>query len=133
MTQDRIDSTKPTEMTLRGWKRSPKPDGALVGFAAVNLPYKGSILEIDDLPVCENNGKAWAAWPGKPIITAEGFAHLAMRLVRGVFLRTRLSVGEDFADTSESAAEAAWWLAAYPEASSASREKMMLRARRWAR
>jgi hypothetical protein len=55
----------------------------------------------------------------------------AIRLVKGTFLRTRLDA--PVADTSESAAEAARWTAAYPTASEAAREKMARRACRRAR
>ena len=58
---------------------------------------------------------------------------LIIRRVKGVFLRTQLPAGEIIAGTTESAAEAAWWVAAYPEVSAATREKMVLRARRRAR
>jgi hypothetical protein len=54
-------------LQLRAWKRAPKP-GTLRGFACITLPYKGSQLEIDDLPVLMINGKAWAAFPGKPVV-----------------------------------------------------------------
>jgi hypothetical protein len=67
-----------------------------------------------------------------PVVT-ELAANLVIRRVKGVFLRTRLPAGDPVTDTGESAAEAAWWAAAYPEVSAATREKMVLRARRRAR
>jgi hypothetical protein len=57
----------PRRMTLRSWK--PLRKGALIGFAAISLPAG---LEIDDIPVLMINGKAWAALPGRPVITADG-------------------------------------------------------------
>lgn len=64
--------SRPTvrRLTLRNWKRVAK--GALIGFASISLPIGGADLHIDDLPVLETNGRAWATWPGKPVITAEG-------------------------------------------------------------
>jgi hypothetical protein len=59
-------------MRLRSWKRVGKPGSALIGVARIALPYKGDWLEIDDLPVLMTSGKAWAAWPGKPLLTKEG-------------------------------------------------------------
>jgi hypothetical protein len=50
-------------MQLRGWKRIDKADSALVGFAAIALPYRGGWLVVD---------KVWATWPGKPVLTREG-------------------------------------------------------------
>jgi hypothetical protein len=60
------------KIELRSWKRIDKAGSALVGVARIALPYKGDWLEIDDLPVLTTNGKAWAAWPGKPLLTKEG-------------------------------------------------------------
>ena len=59
-------------MQLRSWKRVEKPGSALVGFAGIALPYKGGWLVVDDLPVLTTNGKLWATWPGKPVLTREG-------------------------------------------------------------
>jgi hypothetical protein len=55
---------------LRSWKRVDK--GALIGFAGIALPWRGAWLAIDDLPVLTTNGKAWAIWPGKALLTREG-------------------------------------------------------------
>jgi hypothetical protein len=49
-----------------------KAGSALVGVAGVALPYKGGWLIVDDLPVLMVNGKAWATWPAKPLLTKEG-------------------------------------------------------------
>lgn len=62
----------PRRMQLRSWKRIEKPGSALLGLAGIALPVGGSWLEIDDLPVLTTNGKIWAAWPGKPVLTREG-------------------------------------------------------------
>jgi hypothetical protein len=61
-------------LTLRSWKRLDKPgsSSSLIGFANVTLPYRGGQLEVDDLPVLMSNGKAWAAFPGKPVLTSDG-------------------------------------------------------------
>jgi hypothetical protein len=55
---------------LRSWMRIDK--GALIGIAGITLPVGGAWLEIDDLPVLQSHGKAWAALPAKPVITKEG-------------------------------------------------------------
>jgi hypothetical protein len=59
-------------LRLRSWKRIAKPGSALIGVARVTLPIGGALLDIDDLPVLSAGGKTWAAWPGKPIVDAEG-------------------------------------------------------------
>jgi hypothetical protein len=59
-------------MQLRSWKRIDKAGSTVVGFAGIALPYRGGWLVVDDLPVLTINGKVWAAWPGKPVITKEG-------------------------------------------------------------
>jgi hypothetical protein len=59
-------------MQLRSWKRIDKAGSALVGVAGIALPYKGGWLVVDDLPILMTNGKAWATWPAKPVITKEG-------------------------------------------------------------
>jgi hypothetical protein len=59
-------------MQLRSWKRIDKAGSAVVGFAGIALPYRGGWLVVDDLPVLMTNGKVWAAWPGKPLLTREG-------------------------------------------------------------
>jgi hypothetical protein len=61
------DKPPPRRMTLRSWK--PMRRGSLIGFAAISLPVG---LEIDDIPVLITNGKAWAALPGRPVITHDG-------------------------------------------------------------
>ena len=58
-------------MTLRKWQRIDRP-GALVGFAHVSLPFGRTRLEIDDCPVLVSHGKAWASWPGRPVLTPQG-------------------------------------------------------------
>jgi hypothetical protein len=59
-------------LTLRAWKCVDKPGSALVGFANVSLSFAGTWLDIDDCPVLISSGKAWATWPGRPIVTPEG-------------------------------------------------------------
>ncbi len=50
-------------VTLLGWK--PVAKGSLRGFAKVRL---GRALVINDIPVLQSNGKAWASMPGKPLV-----------------------------------------------------------------
>jgi hypothetical protein len=57
-------------MTLRKWKRIQK--GARIGVAGIALPFGGSWLDIDDVPILMTNGKAWAIWPGKPVVAPDG-------------------------------------------------------------
>jgi hypothetical protein len=56
----------PHRMTLRKWKRIRK--GALIGVAGIALPFGGSWLDVDEVQVLMTSGKAWAAWPGKPVV-----------------------------------------------------------------
>jgi hypothetical protein len=60
------------QMALRAWKRVSKPGSSLIGLASIGMPIGGARLDIDDLPVLITNGKAWAAFPGKPVLTKEG-------------------------------------------------------------
>jgi hypothetical protein len=64
-------ASPPRRLKLRGWKRVTK--GSLIGFANITLPIGDADLEVDDLPLLiSSNGKAWATWPGKPVLTKEG-------------------------------------------------------------
>ena len=58
---------RPSRMALRSWR--PVRKGALIGFAAISLPIG---LEIDDIPVLVSGGRAWAALPARPVISADG-------------------------------------------------------------
>jgi len=70
----RTQATTPHKpmLRLRSWKRADKPGSSLVGFAGIELPFRGSVLKVDDLPVCVSHGKAWAAWPARPVVTKDG-------------------------------------------------------------
>jgi hypothetical protein len=61
-------------MMLRSWKRIDprKPGSSLVGFASIALPIGPTFLDVDELPILETNGIAWAAWPARPVITEDG-------------------------------------------------------------
>ncbi len=54
-------------VALLGWK--PLAKGSLRGFAKVRL---GRSLVINDIPVLQSNGKAWASMPGKPLVDRDG-------------------------------------------------------------
>jgi hypothetical protein len=60
----------PQRMTLRKWKRIQK--GALIGVAGIALPFGGSWLDLDDVPILMTKGKAWATWQGKPVVAQDG-------------------------------------------------------------
>jgi len=53
----------PLPLKLLSWK--PIRKGSLIGFASVRL---GKSLEIDGIPVCATNGKAWASLPAAPML-----------------------------------------------------------------
>jgi hypothetical protein len=57
-------------MALRSWKRVQK--GSLIGIAGISMPVAGSWLDVDDVAVLMSSGRAWATWPGKPVLTKEG-------------------------------------------------------------
>lgn len=57
----------PRRMVLRKWK--PIRKGSLIGFASISL---ANGLEIDDIPVLINGGKAWATLPARPVISSDG-------------------------------------------------------------
>jgi len=54
-------------VVLLGWR--PMAKGSLRGFAKVRL---GRALVINDIPVLQSNGKAWASMPGKPLVDRDG-------------------------------------------------------------
>lgn len=59
------DTTMP--VVLLGWR--PLTKGNLRGFAKVRL---GRALVINDIPVLNSSGKAWASMPGKPLVDRDG-------------------------------------------------------------
>jgi hypothetical protein len=56
-------TTAAMPVTLLSWR--PMNRGFLRGFATVLL---GKSLKITDISVFQSNGKAWASFPGKPLI-----------------------------------------------------------------
>jgi hypothetical protein len=61
------DASNRPRMRLVSFKAVAK--GALRGFAHVELPCG---LRIEDCPVFQSNGKAWASLPAKPVLDTEG-------------------------------------------------------------